>query len=157
MKIDVPPTKKENTLEEDKDSWFDSYILENRISKTTFPRPFMVQMREKMYGILNEGGLYITNPEDFQDVKDAFYSYEGLTKEMDERTNNGVHYDPIHIDYIRETLYNINKIFKKSKKVELSLISEKNLENNPEKLYKEFQDYLILLDESNREKIESFF
>lgn len=161
FKVDFPPTDKQlENHEKEGLSWFDSYVLQNekfKIPKTTFPRPFMVQMKDNQYGILKENNLYITNQEDFDDVKDAFYNYELVTKEMDSRTNNGNHYDPIHVDYIRDTLSKINKIFEKSEKIGPDLISTNNFKKDPEKMYEEFRDYLVLLEESNKEKIEDYF
>ncbi len=167
FKQEIPPKQKQTETEKGKDnkifendSWFNSYVLNNekfKITKTTFPRPFLIQTNEKQYGVLNQDGLYFTDPEDFEKVKDAFYDYEWIVGEMDSRTNNNKHYDPIHIDHMRETLGSINKIFEKSKKISPAFISEKNNEENSKKFYEEFQDYLILLQEPNREKVEDLF
>lgn len=161
FKTDFPPTNNQlETQEKEGLSWFDSYVLQNekfKIPKSTFPRPFMVQMKGNQYGILKEGNLYITNPEDFNDVKNTFYDYELVTKEMDSRVNNGNHYDPIHVDYMRDTLNKINKIFEKSEKISPYLISRDNFKKDPEKMYEEFKDYLILIEENNREKVEDYF
>lgn len=168
MKLDYPPIinthgnkdSTENRIETKKDSWFDFYIVKNekfKVPKTTFPRPFLIQTNEKQYGILNKEGLYFTDPEDFDKVKDAFYGYQWLVGEMDSRANNNTHCDPMQVDYIGETLGKINEIFKKSKKISPAFISEKNNEDNPERFYEEFQSYLTLLDEENREKVEDYF
>lgn len=161
-KFEIPPkTKKDDfeTRENKNISWLDSYIPKEerfKVPKTTYPRPFIIQMKGDQYGILKENKLYLTKREDFEEVRHSFYGYNWLVGEMDNREANGNHYDPIHVDYIRETLRKIDKIFNNSEIISLDLISKKELKDNPEELYNKLQGVLVLLEESNRNKIEDF-
>ena len=130
-------------------SWLESYLPKEKrfnVAKTTYPRPFIIQMNGSQYGILKSDGLYFTNPEDFEEVKNTFYNYEWLTGEMDNRTaSDHHHYDRIHVDHMRETLTKIDKLKERLKKINPQDFFGKDYnitENNSEDLYNEFQDYL---------------
>lgn len=154
--FEIPPkkrgTNKDDTHEKE-NNWLESFYVKNDFEKVTYPRPFIIQMNGDQYGLLEEDGLYLTNPEDFNIVKNTFHNYELIVKQLDN------HFDPIYVDHMREVLNKITQIKENSKKVDPFLLLGSNYEmkNNPEYLYNEFKSYLNIIEEDNRHKIEEFF